>query len=74
MSTDSDLDSTEFDKILGQYRLRLNGLLKPLRLYGQGVVVDAVADELVHLALQMHMKLSGVDMPYEVNDMSWWEV
>jgi hypothetical protein len=74
VSTDSDLDSTEFDKILGQYRLRLNGLLKPLRLYGQGVVVDAVADELVHLALQMHMKLSGVDMPYEVNDMSWWEV
>jgi len=71
MTTDYDLEDSEFDKIVGQYRLQLNRLLRPLRQYGQGLYVDSVSDELVHLGLQMHMKLSGVDIPYEVNDIHW---
>ena len=71
MTTDSDLPDEEFDKIIGQYRLQLGGLLYPLRLYGQGHYVDSVADQLVTLGIQLHLKLSGVDIPYEVEDIHW---
>lgn len=71
MTTDHDLDDLDFDKIIGQYRLQLNGLLKPLRLYGQGGYVDAAMEELVSLAIQVHLKLSGVDIPYEYQDLHW---
>jgi len=71
MTTDTDLEDNEFDKIIGQYRLKLNGLMHPLRLYGQGYYVDGAIDELVSLAVQMHLRLSGVDIPYEVNSLHW---
>jgi len=71
VSTDADLDSEEFDKIVGQYRLKLNGLLAPLRLYGQGYYVDGIIGELESLAVQMHLKLSGVDIPYEIEEIHW---
>ena len=71
MSTDIDLDDKEFDKIIGQFRLKLNGLLHPLRKYGQGEYVTSVTEELVQLGIQLHLKLSGVDIPYEVRDLHW---
>lgn len=64
MTTDVDLSDSDFDKVVGQYRLKLNGLLAPLRLYGQGYYVDSLAEELVSLSIQMHLRLSGIDMPY----------
>jgi len=71
MTTDIDLDESEFDKIVGQYRLSLNKVLHPLRMYGQGAYVDLATAEVVNLSLQMHFKLSGVDMPYMVQDNHW---
>ena len=62
MSEDED-----WDKAVGQLRLALNGVLKPLRLYGQGHYVDTATEEIVSLAIQLYTKLSGVDMPYIVN-------
>ena len=64
-------EDEEFDKAVGTYRLKLNGLLKPLRQYGQGEYVDQVLDELVHLGIQLHYKLSGVDIPYVHRDIHW---
>ncbi len=64
-------DEEEIKKILGQFRLNLNQLLKPLRLYGQGVYVDGVTLEIESLAWQLHWKLCGVDIPYETNDIHW---
>ena len=61
----------DYDKALGQYRMKLNGLLYPLRIYGQGHYVDSVIEELVTLGVQLHLKLSGVDIPYEINDLHW---
>lgn len=66
-----DLEEEEFDKIIGQYRLKLNGLLWPLRLYGQGAYVDSAIGQLVNLGLQLHFKLSGIDMPYVVEEIHW---
>jgi hypothetical protein len=66
-----DLDEEEFNKILGQFRLQLNGIMWPLRLYGQGPYVDSAMIELENLALQLHMKLSGIDIPYIVDIPHW---
>lgn len=71
MSTDDDLEDSEFDKVIGQYRLKLNGLMQPLRLYGQGYYVEGAIEELVSLGIQLHLKLSGIDMPYTVSNLPW---
>jgi len=71
MTPDVDLTDLEFDKIIGQYRLKLNGLLYPLRMYGQGHYVNGVINELVSLGVQLHLRLSGVDIPYETNNIHW---
>jgi len=59
-----------FDKIMMLYRLRLNGVLHPLRLYGQGELVDMVIDELVTLGVKLHLELYGIDIPYQARDFS----
>jgi hypothetical protein len=70
MGNDEYEDGT-FDKTLGQYRLALNNLMHPLRKYGQGAYVDGVIEELVHLSVQLHLKLCGVDIPFEYRDIHW---
>lgn len=64
MPTDDDLDPADFDKIIGSYRLKLNGLLQPLTMYGQGDYVAQLVGELESLGIQLHLRLSGVDMPF----------
>jgi len=66
-----DFENGHFDKTIGQYRLILNGLLHPLRAYGQGVYVDGVIEELIPLGIQLHLKLYGVDIPFEYKDIHW---
>ena len=63
----SDEEEQEWDKAVGQFRLALNGIMQPLRLYGQGHYVDTSLEEIVSLAIQLHLKLYGVDMPYHIN-------
>lgn len=60
-------EDEDFDKCVGQYRMTLHGILKPLRMYGQSQYVDSVTEELVSLAIQLHLKLEGFDIPYHVN-------
>jgi len=67
----SEEEEQDFDKILGQFRLALNGIMSPLRKYGQGHYVDGVSEEIVSLAYQLHLKLYGVDIPYYHNDIHW---
>jgi len=57
-----------WDKAVGQFRLMLNQILNPLRMYGQGVYVDSATPEIVHLAIQLHLKLEGLDFPYEIDE------
>ncbi len=51
------------DKAIGQFRLQLGGLLFPLRKYGQAVYVDGVMPEIINLAIQLHLRLSGEENP-----------
>ncbi len=60
-------EDEEWEKAIGQFRLNLNGVMSPLRLYGQGHYVDTAIDEIESLAMQLHEKLSGIDRPYHVN-------
>jgi hypothetical protein len=60
-------EDTEFDKAVGQFRLALNIIMGPLRLYGQNHYVDSATEEIVSLAVQLHNRLLGVDEPYHVN-------
>ena len=64
-------DEEHISKALGQFRLALNAVLRPLRLYGQAPYVDSVSEEICKLAWQLHWKLEGVDMPYELSDLHW---
>ena len=58
-------------KTLGQFRLALNGLLSPLQLYGQTHYVTMVSEEITKLAWQLHWKLEGIDVPYEIENIHW---
>jgi len=61
-------DDMNFDKVVGQLRFALNRVMKPLELYGQGHYVRTAVEEIISLAVQMHLKLSGLDVPYHIND------
>ena len=65
------MEDEEWDKAIGQYRLKLNGLMQPLRKYGQEQYVDQAIDELVHMGILLHYRLSGEDVPYEYRDIHW---
>lgn len=72
MVSPTEIDDEEhISKVLGGFRLVLNQLLKPLRLYGQESYVDMVTQEIVEIAWQLHFKLEGIDVPYEVKDLHW---
>lgn len=67
----ADEEDIEFDKYLGQLRLAIGVVLKPLRLYGQDPYVDTAIPEIVSLAVQFHQKMSGLDIPFEISDLHW---
>ena len=60
-------EDEDFSKAIGQFKLALNTILNPLRLYGQGSYVDSATEEIVSLALQLHNRLEGIDEPYIIN-------
>ena len=62
-----DKEEQEFDKCVGQFRLSLNIIMKPLRKYGQNDYVDSVTEEIISLAIQLYLKLGGIDIPYQIN-------
>lgn len=45
------------DKVIGLFRLRINGLLQPFRMYGQEVLIPPVIDQIVRAALVLHANL-----------------
>ena len=63
----SEEEEQDWDKAVGQFRGTLRDVLFPLRMYGQAHYVDTALEEIVSLAIQLHLKLSGVDIPYSIN-------
>ncbi len=69
--TEEEQAKLDYDKVVGQYRLKLNGIMHPLRLYGQGHYVDQAIEELVKLGEQFHLRMCGEDIPYQVREIHW---
>ena len=51
------------DKALGQFRLQLNGIMGVFNIYGLDIEVPRAIDEIVNLALRLHERLNGRDIP-----------
>ncbi len=45
------------DKAIGLFRLRVNGLLQPFRMYGQELLLPPVVEQIVREALVLHENL-----------------
>jgi hypothetical protein len=71
MSLDCEVDDEHYNKALGQYRFKVRELLEPLRLYGQGIYCDQVEEHFLALALTLHMRLMGEDIPFEIERPHW---
>uniref|UniRef100_A0A6M3L752 Uncharacterized protein n=1 Tax=viral metagenome TaxID=1070528 RepID=A0A6M3L752_9ZZZZ len=63
---DEDLD-TDFDKTMSQFSNTLGGIMQPLCKYGQEDYVIMVIPEIQSLAYQLHLKLCGIDEPYQLS-------
>jgi len=50
-------------KAIGQFRLRLVGVMQPFNIYGLGIEIPSAIEEIVKLAIQLHRSLNGEDIP-----------
>ena len=57
------LSQEEYDKAINQLRLQIGGALHPLRMYGQGELVDGAIVELVKLTEAFGLRVRGIDSP-----------
>ena len=57
------------EKAIGLFRLQLNGVFEPFCgkvHYGQNVFVPRAIEEIVKLALLLHERLNGKDVPIKI--------
>lgn len=67
------MEDDDFGKVLGQFRLQVNGVMRPFNLYGMHTYVPVAISLIESLAVQLHQKLSGIDLPYWIQeeDIKW---
>ncbi len=61
-STNTNPDEKR-DKAIGQFRLALNGVFEPFTFYGQDVYIAQAQIEILKMALALHRRLNGEDIP-----------
>ena len=60
------LKPLEPNKAIGQFRLQLNGVFAPFHGYGHDIFISEAIEEVVKLALILHRRLNGEDIPYDI--------
>ena len=60
------LKEEEYKKAIGQLRLQVGAVMKPLRLYGQDIYVDGAIAEIIKLAEDFGLRVRGVDKPISI--------
>ena len=50
-----------YDKLVGQYRLQLNGIFSPFRSYGMDVLIPQSIEEVVKLTEAFGLRVRGID-------------
>ena len=58
--------SADEAKIIGQFRLEIGSVMSAFDCYGLGTYIPEAMAAIEALALQMHRRLNGEDMPYQV--------
>jgi hypothetical protein len=48
---------------IGQFRLQLNGVFEPFTFYGQDIYIHQAKIEVEKMALALHRRLNGEDVP-----------
>jgi len=51
------------EKAIGQFKLHLNGVFQPFHGYGHDVYIPESINQITKLALQLHRRLNGEDIP-----------
>ncbi len=49
----------EYAKAKGQFRLQLNGVFEPFRMYGQDIYIRGAIEEIVHLTEDFAIRVRG---------------
>jgi len=62
------ISQEEYDKLVGLFRLQLNGIMNCFRCYGQDYDVDEASEEIEKLAIQFSMRIRGKDISLKVRD------
>ena len=55
------------EKLKGQFRLGLNGIMKPLNLYGMGIYVPVAIELIMELLDKYEKNLEGKETPLQVD-------
>jgi hypothetical protein len=50
-------------KEIGQFKLQLNGCLSPFGKYGQSIYIPIAIEQITILAMKLHRRLNGEDIP-----------
>ena len=53
-------------KAIGQFKMALNGTLSMFDMHGMNIHFPQVSDDIVKLALQLHRRLNGEDIPISI--------
>jgi len=55
------LSEEEYEKLIGQFRLQLNGVMNVFNVYGMGDYIPAAIEEIIGLVHQFGMRVRGDD-------------
>ena len=51
------------EKAIGQMRMQLNNVFAPFKMYGLDIFIPQAKEEVINLAIQLHMRLMGEETP-----------
>jgi hypothetical protein len=57
------LEQPEYDKAVGQFRLQLNGVMKPFNMYGFQELVPGAIEQITALTELFGERIRGKDVP-----------
>jgi len=61
------VSNADFEKAIGQFRLQLNGVFDIFKLYGQDIYIPGAKAEVERLAVDLSLRLRGIDKPIDLD-------
>ena len=60
------LPEEEYERAVGQVRLQLNEIMRPLMLYGQAPYVYQAINEIIKITEDFGLRVRGIDHPIDI--------